>query len=735
MFYHWCQLFLHHHLYYGLILLLCLLLGLSSSPVSAAGSSSSTGYGGGGGGGESIIQRFSGNLSHSDDFRLIVRDGDYLIIGSKNLIYNISLSTFEPVKKIEWYPTEKDLDSCVLKGINREKRCQNYIRVLVLKSDGGLFVCGTHAYRPKCRDYVQTVNGYEYRNETPGDALCPFGPDQNNTAIFAESKLYAATPTDRAGSSYSISRLPLQTRTSDVQQLNEPNFVNSQVYGQHVYFFFRENSVEFSNCGKAIYPRVARVCINDQGHPSFKSLWTSYHKVRLDCSIPGKLPFQFNELQSTSDIIRGSYSGRDADIFYGVFTTPDNALSASAICAYTMGSVQDIFDNGRFLGQERFNSIWAEVPESQVPSPRPGQCVPDSRATSDARVIFTRDKPLMAGSVRPLFGVPIIMQTNPKFRFTKITVDSQVETVSGSRFDVLFIGTTDGHVLKVINSASNAPNGHENYNKTLPVVITEIPVFPGRPVVNLMIHRTLFESKLIVVSDGEVQGIPLSKCEKRANSCGKCVALQDPYCAWDISRSLCTSSRVRIWNRDNFVQNVEEAWDNRCPDGRPPGPNEAGIDGYRNSDRPGDRLSSGERGGGNGGSPPLTAERASGSDENSAGANCEIAASQCFSSDTLAFGIVTSVVSSLVIGFIFGYIFSSRCKKDPGVCSPYADGRAYLDHRTLSRHLPNDSYGGIGVPSINKPINLVLNVPPKNGKNANSSADNKPFQKVKKIYL
>lgn len=131
------------------------------------------------------IQRFSGNLSHSDDFKLILRDGDFLIIGAKNLIYNISLTSFETVRRLEWYPSEQDLDSCVLKGINKEKRCQNYIRVLALKSDGGLFVCGTHAYRPKCRDYVQTANGYEYRNETPGDALCPFGPDQNNTAIFA----------------------------------------------------------------------------------------------------------------------------------------------------------------------------------------------------------------------------------------------------------------------------------------------------------------------------------------------------------------------------------------------------------------------------------------------------------------------------------------------------------------------------------------------------------------------
>ena len=28
--------------------------------------------------------------------------------------------------------------------------------------------------------------------------------------------------------------------------------------GEHVYFFFRETAVEYINCGKAVYSRVAR---------------------------------------------------------------------------------------------------------------------------------------------------------------------------------------------------------------------------------------------------------------------------------------------------------------------------------------------------------------------------------------------------------------------------------------------------------------------------------------------
>ncbi len=40
----------------------------------------------------------------------------------------------------------------------------------------------------------------------------------------------------------------------------EPNFVGSFDIGDYVYFFFRESAVEYINCGKNIYSRVARVC-------------------------------------------------------------------------------------------------------------------------------------------------------------------------------------------------------------------------------------------------------------------------------------------------------------------------------------------------------------------------------------------------------------------------------------------------------------------------------------------
>jgi hypothetical protein len=47
--------------------------------------------------------------------------------------------------------------------------------------------------------------------------------------------------------------------------LDKPDFVGSYDVGEYVYFFFREMSVEFMNCGKTVYSRVARVCKRDTG--------------------------------------------------------------------------------------------------------------------------------------------------------------------------------------------------------------------------------------------------------------------------------------------------------------------------------------------------------------------------------------------------------------------------------------------------------------------------------------
>jgi semaphorin 6 len=96
------------------------------------------------------------------------------------------------------------------------------------------------------------------------------------------------------------------------------------------------------------------------------------------------------------------------------------------------------------------------------------------------------------------------------YRFTQIAVDPQVKTPGGKAYDVLFIGTDNGKVIKAVNAESA-----DSATKVNPVVIEEIQVFPPNvPIRNLKVVRdkTVMEGRLVVVSDSEIQALRLHRC-------------------------------------------------------------------------------------------------------------------------------------------------------------------------------------------------------------------------------
>ena len=52
---------------------------------------------------------------------------------------------------------------------------------------------------------------------------------------------------------------------------------------------------------------------------------------------------------------------------YGVFTTPDNAIAGSAICAFKMSDITTAFEEGPFKNQDNANSNWLPTSKSQIP--------------------------------------------------------------------------------------------------------------------------------------------------------------------------------------------------------------------------------------------------------------------------------------------------------------------------------------------------------------------------------
>jgi semaphorin 6 len=90
-----------------------------------------------------------------------------------------------------------------------------------------LAVCGTNAFKPMCRDYVDERGAFEMRSERSGLGLAPFDPAHNSTAVLAGDVMYAATVADFTGVDPIVFREPLRTQQYDSMHLNSPDFVGS----------------------------------------------------------------------------------------------------------------------------------------------------------------------------------------------------------------------------------------------------------------------------------------------------------------------------------------------------------------------------------------------------------------------------------------------------------------------------------------------------------------------------
>ncbi|CAG0905426.1 unnamed protein product [Darwinula stevensoni] len=311
-----------------------------------------------------------------------------------------------------------------------------------------------------------------------------------------------------------------------------------------------------------MHSRVGRVLKDDKGGPrSHSRRWTSFSKATLDCEIPGDSPFQFTEIQSTTRRIRKN----GKDMVYAVFATNRNSLAASAICAYSFDDIRKAF-NGPFMGKYSPKSEWIKVSDYEVPNPRPGSTlVKESRQISEAAVNFIMMYPFMYDHVQPIYQQPIFVFSQDKnnARLSRIVVDEDITGVDGSTHDVIFMGTDDGRVLKVIYNEDDAAE------KVNAVVLEDLEVLGNaKRVVNMYRYREEGKpAKIVVIGDEQIKALPVHRCNL-VKSCRDCVKLQDPYCAWD------TMGKDHCFNVDSgsyenkhscYVQDVRSGKSSLCP--------------------------------------------------------------------------------------------------------------------------------------------------------------------------
>ncbi|NWI87671.1 SEM6C protein, partial [Pitta sordida] len=334
----------------------------------------------------------------------------------------------------------------------------------------------------------------------------------------------------------------------------EPHFVQALPYGPYIYFFFREVAVELSALGKVLVARVARVCRNDRGGSPrvLERRWTSFLKLRLQCSVPGDTVFYFDVLEAVTP--PQTLHGRPAVL--ALFGTQPNSIPGSAVCAFYLADVERSFE-GPFA--ESRGATWSPVPEDRVPQPRPGCCAGMGPATGivtsgdfpDETLAFAKEHPLLHGAVAPAGGQPLFTRTGT--RLTQLAVD----TGAGPRGDhtVLFLGAEDGRVLKVLvatrppettqhprGTPAPGDSGDSGDSRDATLLLEDISLYEPRRcqsprgsgvpsrVLGLELHPPGRE--LLVAFAGCLVRLPLSRCHRHGTCRRSCLAARDPYCVW-----------------------------------------------------------------------------------------------------------------------------------------------------------------------------------------------------------
>ncbi|CAH6918936.1 semaphorin-6C isoform X1 [Phodopus roborovskii] len=488
------------------------------------------------------------------DFQRFLTLNRTLLVAARDHVFSFDLQAQEegeglvPNKFLTW--RSQDVENCAVRGKLTDE-CYNYIRVLVPWDAQTLLACGTNSFSPVCRSYGITSLQQE-GEELSGQARCPFDATQSNVAIFAEGSLYSATAADFQASDAVVYRSlgpqpPLRSAKYDSKWLREPHFVYALEHGDHVYFFFREVSVEDARLGRVQFSRVARVCKRDMGGSprALDRHWTSFLKLRLNCSVPGDSTFYFDVLQALTGPV--NLHGRSA--LFGVFTTQTNSIPGSAVCAFYLDDIERGFE-GKFKEQRSLDGAWTPVSEDRVPSPRPGSCAgvggaalfSSSQDLPDDVLLFIKAHPLLDPAVPPATRQPLLTLTS-RALLTQVAVDGMAGPHRNTT--VLFLGSNDGTVLKVL------PPGGQSLGPE-PIILEEIDAYSptrcsgkrsaqaARRIIGLELDTE--GHRLFVAFPGCIVYLSLSRCARHGACQRSCLASQDPYCGWHRSRGC-----VNIW--------------------------------------------------------------------------------------------------------------------------------------------------------------------------------------------
>ncbi|XP_072327037.1 semaphorin-3E-like [Scyliorhinus torazame] len=487
------------------------------------------------------------------DLRTVLLDEyqDRLFVGGRDLVYSLSLDHIsEDYQEVYWPGTTSQTEGCRMKGRDSMSECANFIRVLHSYNRSHLLACGTGAFDPGCafirvgRSPEGRIFKLESEQVEYGRNKCPFDPSKSCASTLVDGQLYIGLYTDFFGEDPAIFRsmgYHSTTRTEhDERLLKEPKFVAAHLVAENddrdddkVYFFFTEKALETEGGSIAIYSRVGRLCANDiGGQRVLVNKWSTFVKTRLLCSVmgPNGIDTHFDEME---DVFLLQTRDQKNPEVYVLFRTTSNVFQGFAVCVYHMSAIREAF-NGPFAHKEGPEYHWAAY-EGKVPYPRPGCCASQINAPPgikyrstkdypDDVLRFVRSHPIMYQSVHPVHNKPVLLRIDGQHDLKQLVVD-RVDAEDGE-YDVLFIGTDAGLVLKIIIIYNQESETMEE------VVLEELQVFKV-PTPIITMEFSVKRQNLYIGSKSGIAQVKIHQCDMYGSACTDCCLARDPYCAWD----------------------------------------------------------------------------------------------------------------------------------------------------------------------------------------------------------
>ncbi|XP_074253959.1 semaphorin-4F isoform X4 [Saimiri boliviensis] len=473
---------------------------------------------------DSYLTRFAVPQIYNYSVLLVDPASHTLYVGARDTIFALSLPfSAEKPRRIDWMVPEAHKQNCRKKG--KKEDVSSFQQVERLES---------------------------------GRGKCPFEPAQRSAAVMAGGVLYAATVKNYLGTEPIITRAVGRAedwiRTDTLPSwLNAPAFVAAVALSpaewgdedgdDEIYFFFTETSRAMDSYERIKVPRVARVCAGDLGgRKTLQQRWTTFLKADLLC--PGPEHGRASSVLQDVAVLRPEL-GAGTPIFYGIFSSQWEGAAISAVCAFQPQDIRTVL-SGPFRELKHDCNRGLPVMDNDVPQPRPGECITNnmklrhfgsSLSLPDRVLTFIRDHPLMDRPVFPADGHPLLVTTDTSYLRV---VAHRVTSLSGKEYDVLYLGTEDGHLHRAVRIGAQLS------------VLEDLALFPEpQPVENMK----LYHSWLLVGSRTEVTQVNMTNCG-RLQSCSECILAQDPVCAWSFRLDECVA---HTGEHRGLVQDIESA--------------------------------------------------------------------------------------------------------------------------------------------------------------------------------